>query len=194
MYIKCITFGKDHRCFKSGIEYQFENVNLFVGDQGCGKSTLLNLMRDNDKLVNVRLTPKGEEGVNSYFFDFESGNPRINNAMEYSNIDGTSKGMGVGNALASKFMSHGEALLRLSVECLKKAKDCVIFLDEPETALSIRNQYKLANEIKECEKRNCQLFIATHCLPLIESQEKVLSLEDKKWMKSTKFIKRQKGL
>jgi predicted ATPase len=46
-------------------------------------------------------------------------------------------------------MSHGEVLVDFTVNAIKKAKNCVILLDEPESALSIRNQWKLVKEIKK---------------------------------------------
>lgn len=64
----------------------------------------------------------------------------------------------------------------------------MFFLDEPESALSLKNQYKMANDIKKSTERNVQFIIATNCLPLIDHIGKVYSLEHKKWMSSKKFI------
>ena len=68
----------------------------------------------------------------------------------------------------------------------------MIFIDEPETALSLRNQFLLHKEIMKAMKRGCQLFIATHNLILIQSTPNVLSLEDRQWMSSSDFIESQK--
>lgn len=72
---------------------------------------------------------------------------------------------------------------------LKKAENCVVYLDEPESGLSLRNQYALAKEIHNAAKRNVQLFIATHSLILIQSVDTVVSLEHGKVMPSKEFIK-----
>ena len=90
--------------------------------------------------------------------------------------------------MSTKYQSHGEVLSVYSIDALKQAKDCVVLLDEPETALSVRNQFRLANEAQRAVERNCQLFLSTHCIPLIESVDEVLSLDKKKWVSSTKFI------
>ena len=42
--------------------------------------------------------------------------------------------------------------------------------------------------------RGCQFIIATHCLPLIESQEKVYSMEHKKWLTPSEFVELQKEI
>lgn len=82
--------------------------------------------------------------------------------------------------------------MEFSVNAIKKAENCIIFLDEPESALSLRNQYNLVKEIDNANKRNCQIIVATHCLPLIEYADNVLSLEHKKWMSNNDFINSQK--
>ena len=53
--------------------------------------------------------------------------------------------------------------------------------------MSITNQFKMIENIKTAVKNNCQLFIATHCYPLIE-QFDVISLEHNKQMKGSEFI------
>ena len=182
MYLKSGTILEDHRCFTKGDTFEFSDVTLLVGDQGCGKSTLLNLLQQNK--LELDLTDLGKAGVNSYFFDAEKMNPRITDPQMYTNFDGTNRGIGMGNAVASRFMSHGETLVAFTVEALQKAEDCVILLDEPESSLSIRNQFRLSEAIFDAVTRNCQLIVATHCLPLIQSAPFVLSLEHKKRLNS----------
>ena len=79
-------------------------------------------------------------------------------------------------------------MVQRTLEPLRKVANCVVMLDEPEAALSLKNQYQLCQVIKEAVKRNTQLVIATHCLPLIQEAEFVYSLEHETWMSSTKFI------
>jgi predicted ATPase len=69
-----------------------------------------------------------------------------------------------------------------------KAKNVVLFLDEPESGLSIRSQYRILESINKAKNNGCQIFIATHSAILINSVDKVLSLEHKKWMNSGDFI------
>lgn len=192
MYVKSVELKSDYRCFKSGDTFEFKNINLFVGDQGCGKSTLMELMFNSQKhkdLLNVDIYEHiKSKGVKSYYFNSEKDNPRIKDFNSYSNPDGTSKGIGVGAAIASKFRSHGEVLLQFTINGLDQAEDCVVFLDEPESGLSLRNQFKLNKSIDNALKRNCQLFIATHSIILIEDRQEVLSLEHKNWMTGNDFI------
>ena len=50
----------------------------------------------------------------------------------------------VGGAISARFQSHGETLKAFTVDIISDAKDCILLLDEPESALSLKNQYKLA--------------------------------------------------
>jgi predicted ATPase len=130
-----------------------------------------------------------ENGIETFYFDSEKMNPRIADIeASYSNPDGTSKGIGIGAAIKSRFMSHGEVLKEFTVNRISKAKNCILFLDEPESSLSLRNQYILVNEIRKAED-TVQFVIATHCLPLIAAFDEVYSLEHLKWMKSDEFIR-----
>ncbi len=189
MYIDSIEIIKDYRCFKKGETFDIKNLTFLVGDQGCGKSTLLCGVQRNENFLDLHLSERGQEGVESFYFDAEKMNPRITNPLEYSNVDGSSKGIGVGAALSSRFRSHGETLVAFTVQALQQAKDNVIILDEPEAALSLRNQFLLYKEIEAAITRNCQIILSTHSLALINSVEFVLSLEHKKWMTSVEFVK-----
>ena len=123
---------------KLGFEIECSDVNIFVGDQGTGKSTMLKMLQENDKDLKLHIPIKGE--VSSYYFDSEHDNPRTKDPQLYTKPSGGDIGIGFGRAMASRFMSHGEILEQFIIGPLKKAKDCVIILDEPETALSIKNQ------------------------------------------------------
>ena len=191
MYILTVKFKDDYLCFKKNDRYFFQNITLLVGEQGCGKSSLLRCLQKQEYL-DVQLTDLGLKGVDTFYFDFEKDNPRVKDPRLFSNVDGTNRGIGLGNAVISRFKSHGEILKNYSINGLRKAKDCVIFFDEPESSLSIRNQFKLIQEIEMAVKRNCQFIIATHCFPLIESQGNVLSLEHNSWMSSKDFIETQR--
>ena len=140
------------------------------------------------------LTDAGLKGVETFYFDAEKMNPRTKDPNLYSNMDGTNKGIGFGNALQSRFMSHGQTLVAFTVDALRKVENCVVFLDEPESALSLRNQYNLTHEIfAAATNRNCQMIVATHCSILIQAIDSVLSLEHRKWMPAQEFIQTQQG-
>ena len=174
---------------KINSEYELESINLLVGQQGCGKSTLLKLLQQNHKDIELTLAENTiKNGINSFYFDTEKDNPRVKDLQMYSNLNGTDKGIGIKNALLTHFTSHGETMEQFIIEPLKKAENCVILLDEPESGLSITNQFKLIKEIKNAVKRNCQFVIATHCYPLI-NEFNVISLEHNKQMKGSDFIK-----
>lgn len=188
MYIKEIEILDNYRCFSKGQKFEFQPITFLVGDQGCGKSTILDGLQKQSKFLKVVLTPEGVRGVNTFYFDTEKMNPRTSDPNNYANMDGTNRGIGFGSALASRFASHGEVLVGFTVDALKKAKNCIVFLDEPEAGLSLRNQCKLWKEIEGAVSRNCQLIVSTHSLVLIQAVSKVLSLEHKEWMDSTKFV------
>ena len=167
-------------------------INLLVGDQGCGKSTLLSLLQKNHSDIKLQLSKHTmKSGVDSFYFNSEYDNPRITDPEMYTTLNGESKGIGIGGALNSRFQSHGEVLETFIINPLLKAKDCVVILDEPESGLSITNQFKMIDAINKAVKNNCQFFIATHCYPLIESFN-VISLEHSEQMKGVDFINKVK--
>jgi len=191
MHLKSVCIIKDDHCyFDKGFEIKdLQNITLLVGDQGCGKSSLLGMLRKNEGL-SVKMYHNNT--VSSMFFDFEHMNPRVIPSHELANPDGSSRLFGVGEKLLSKWKSHGETLKYYSVDNLRRMKDSVVLFDEPESSLSLRSQYELIKSCNIAIENNCQLIIATHCLPLIASQEQVYSMEHKEWMKSKDFIKTQK--
>lgn len=190
LYIEKIRIEKEYRNLKKGLIIDFKPITLLVGEQGCGKSSLLNLLHNQivKEHIFIQLSDYAESnGIEFFYFDTESMNPRISGIDNYTNPDGTEKGIGIGKALVSRFKSHGECMADFTVNILKQAENCILFLDEPEAALSLKNQYRLAKEINDLPSRNVQIIAATHCLPLIESVSEVYDLEHKKWQSSEKF-------
>ena len=185
---------KDFRNLKEGFEISFKGVTLLVGEQGCGKSSLLELMRDNSKIELDLSEEAQEKGVETFYFDTEKMNPRILDPISaFSNMDGTNKGIGVGVAVSMRYRSHGETLREFTVNAISKAKDCIVFLDEPESGLSLKNQYKLSQEMRSAVSRNVQVICATHCLVLISDEEEVYDLECKRWVSSKDFVDRSRS-
>lgn len=144
---------------------------------------MLKLLNKHDKSLTVELNEYTiEHGVDTFYFDTEKDNPRVNDLNRYD-------GFKYKDALMSHFQSHGEVLVNFTVEALYKAKDCIIFLDEPESSLSIRNQFRLAEAVNKAALNGCQLFIATHCYPLIQAYY-VFSFEDNALIKGEEYLKR----
>ncbi len=94
------------------------------------------------------------------------------------------------DVLSSGMKSHGQVLLPL-IKQFTEAKRGLLFIDEPETALSIRSQHLIADEFQKCIDNGCQIFVATHSQIIMERFGKVLSLEHRRWMDSSEFIETQ---
>lgn len=185
--IKDKTFAGT-KVLKKGFKINCGSVNLFVGNQGCGKSTMLQLLQKVHPDLELSLSDNVlKNGVSSFYFDTEKDNPRVKDPQFYTTPNGQSRGIGMGGALASHFLSHGEVLQDFILKPLESAKNSVILLDEPESGLSLTNQFKLIDAINNAVKNDCQFFIATHCYPLIQNFD-VISLEHNKQMKGVEFI------
>jgi predicted ATPase len=78
--------------------------------------------------------------------------------------------------------SHGESMLPLLTYILKNAHDCTIFMDEPETALSLKNQFWLVKQMIESSVINKnQIIISTHALGIIQHFPMVFDMEAREW-------------
>ena len=173
-FIKQIEFKEDFRCFKKGQIIEFrEGINFIVGDQGIGKSTLLQCLTEKFGTI-VQITY--DKDAEFMYFDTEKNNPRVKSeAASMFTIN-------------SIFESHGETMFPI-LSHMKKIKDKVMLIDEPESGLSLRSICKLIKVFKFAEtKNNCQLIIATHNLQFIQSVQTVYSLEHNEWMYSDNFI------
>jgi predicted ATPase len=178
---KKIKFLKDYRCFKKNDVFEFKpGINLLVGDQGCGKSTLMQCMMNNKSEDWKCETDK----VQYFSFDTEKDNPRM--IHDLNDI-----GMDLGYALTTKFLSHGESNLP-KLKMMKKASENLFFVDEPESALSIRSQLAIAKILKSVGKNN-QFIISTHSEIIINIVDEVLNLEKKIWMPTKDFLDEQYG-
>ena len=183
-----------------------DQITLLVGDQGCGKSTLLKEIQNQSMgvspsvdFLDFKLSSIAQTvGASCFYFDSESMNPRVAPIDDYYNPDYTAKGIGPGGALASRFMSHGEALKRFTVDMLvpkKLVNNSIILLDEPESGLSVKNQFLLSKRIQNASKSKraaVQFIIATHCVPLIAKIGRVYDLENGVWTKSIEYLNKFK--
>lgn len=197
LFLKNVTFKENFRNLKKGLSIDFKPLTLLVGEQGSGKSSLLKLLSENDrKILKFDLSEETIRlGIKTYFFDTEKHNPRVRDMHEYTNMDGSSKGIGLGGKLSSHFQSHGEVLKSMTIDLLNKQNEsCVLFMDEPESALSIKNQVNLFESIQNILKKGCQVIIATHCLTLIQKVDWVYDMELNQWVKSNHFIDNSFGI
>jgi predicted ATPase len=151
-----------------------ESLNIIVGENGSGKSTLLTLL-SSKKPCKCKID--FEKGIQFKFFDTEKMNPRIK-----SNISG-------GFDVASRFMSHGQAIIAL-VKAIEDFENIVVFLDEPEAGVSLSNQKRLLESFTKAIKNNCQLILTTHSYVLIQSVDEVFNLDSKTWVSSKIYLER----
>ena len=194
LYIEQIKIKESYLTLQKDRVIELKPLTVIVGEQGCGKSTLLRLLNKNSDKIEVKLCDYlKNDYVDTYYFDTETMNPRISDIDNYTTVDGRSKGIGVGAALQSHFQSHGEVLREFTVNRINDAKNCILFLDEPESALSLKNQFLLSKRLIDTTKNNkTQIILATHCLPIISSVEEVFDLVDYKWKNSIEYINEQK--
>jgi predicted ATPase len=204
--------------FKKGLEIEFnERVNVIVGENGSGKSTLFSLIKqytgkEPDRLSRIFGDYKTDEeyieshkkhyledyGVmkidgdltykNTIFFSAEHDNPVV--AIPHM-LNPEDKNF---LALTSELFdaqeeSHGESMLPVLQYILKNAKNCTIFMDEPETALSLRNQFWLVVEMNKSVKDNGnQIIISTHSLGIINQFQIIFDMETRKWVRRETYV------
>lgn len=179
-----VKFKKKHRCFKKGATIEFKNnTTLLVGDQGVGKSTLLKALQNfNNYKDTIAVKTSGE--VSTLFFDTEKDNPRVQpGGLEKDAL----------YRVSVAFVSHGETILPL-MEHITTEKNRLIMIDEPESGLSIRSQYKLVGYFNKAVENGCQLLVATHSMAIIESYREVFNLEIMKYQSSQDFVNIQKKI
>jgi predicted ATPase len=83
--------------------------------------------------------------------------------------------------------SHGETNIAM-LNSLREAADCLVMMDEPDMALSIRTCQLLVKRLKELVDRGGQVIAAVHNPIVIQAFKDVLSLEHGRWMPSKDFI------
>jgi predicted ATPase len=182
--INKITFKNDYFCFKKGYEFTPKSLNLLVGDQGAGKSMFISACTDHADDV---LTVKADKGTEFISFNSEKDPMRKKDPNPNSSEE-------VLASIQERFVSHGEALVPYIMGLGNVDGNKVMFLDEPETSMSIRSQYAVIELLKELIEKGNQLFIATHSVLLMEAfQDNIYSMESRKWMTYKNFIKSQKG-
>jgi predicted ATPase len=168
-------------------KFTFKDITLLVGDQGAGKSTILKDLKKLNDLPPSYMDISHRDGVLNgiLYFDAEKDNPRFQQANPFSGDEVLSSAL-------SQFRSHGELMIPIWQQ-IQNLTNSLILLDEPETALSLRNQYKLIDIFNTMLENGNQIIAATHNLLLMQSfPDNILSVEDKRYMKPENFIKAQK--
>jgi len=202
--------------FKKGLKIEFnEGVNVIVGENGSGKTSLFSLIKQysgkpidkmglfmNDEYENeedyfqkYQKEYKGYlkiDGVlnyrNAIYFDGEKDNPVVAIPQMLS-PDKRNFASLVSQLFDAQEESHGESMLPVLAYILQNAKNCVIFMDEPETALSLRNQFWLTEEMKFSARNNKnQIIISTHALALIQNFDTIFDMETRKWVNRKKYV------
>ena len=203
--------------FKKGLKIEFnEGVNVIVGENGSGKSTLFHLIKqysgkppdrmdffvseyetEEQYFQNYQKKYKGELKVdgainyrNTIYFDAEKDNPVVAipqmlnpNKKEFASL--------VSQMFDAQEESHGESMLPVLNFILKNAKDCTIFMDEPETALSLGNQWWLVEEMnRSAKEQNNQIIIATHAYGIVMHYSLIFDMETRKWVNREDYIKK----
>lgn len=204
--------------FPKGLVIEFnEGVNIIVGENGSGKSTLLSLMKtyrgipyadlfdlnkeyrdEADYLARYQADCKSYIEVNgnltyknSVFFNGEKDNPLVAIPQMINPNTDDFISLSTQLFLASE-ESHGESMLPALDYILDNAKGgYIICMDEPETALSLGNQIRLANKIKKSAKKfGNQLLISTHSLAVINEFNTIFDMETREWLNREEYIKK----
>jgi predicted ATPase len=199
--------------FKKGLTIEFnKGVNIIVGENGSGKSTLFSLIKsyagtapdrmsralsdcktDEDfieshrKHYNGCLTVDGDISFkNTVFFDAEEDNPVVGIPKMITPSNMPTMAAMLWDAQEE---SHGESMKPILEYILLNAKNCSIFMDEPDTALSLSNQVWLGKMMKGSATLNGnQVIASTHALALINQFDTVFDMEARKWVNREKYV------
>jgi len=202
-----VTFQRRLRTFEPGSSFELRPLTILVGDNGTGKSTLLQALFWTPDLVRqtqiedgnvVRMVHlRGQAGTTrTLFYDFEKENPRTNHPFTTDSQEAPH--------MASQWtaQSHGETI-RASQQFLRKAllndprqqnvPGCAFLLDEPDTALSPRACYQLAQTFRVLVEQGHQVIAAVHNPIIMLKAREVLSIEHRRWMDAGTFLRLQEN-
>ena len=181
-FLKSFTLKAEYRGIQPfKMEFQ-DGLNVIVGENGSGKSTLLYLLTTDDfkELPSIRSIDH-EPSIEFRFLDTEKHNPRIKTDC--------SESKNIGFEIGSHFWSHGETMLPL-VLASKDFKNIILFVDEPESGISLSNQKKIFEGLQKASiKNNCQVIITTHSYIIIKKTPTVFCMDTNQWVNSEEYLK-----
>lgn len=184
-----VIFRKDFRCFKAGEILAFRpGVNLIVGEQGCGKSSLLFALRNKnstmEKITNNIIIDVDTGGVyhKTMIFDFEKDSPRVKELPKKDKLF-------MPCFVHKFFASHGQTVNKI-IQSIEDVSNHLIFMDEPDMALSIRSCNKLVKTMKSAAEKGNQILAAVHNPIVISSFDEVFNMECRQWEPSKNFIEK----
>lgn len=151
-------------------------INIIVGDNGCGKSTLMR------ELIQHNIDYIREHKLQVYHIDMEKANPKISKPNPERGIAYNLQE--IQNIFMWNVESHGETREGVLMSILQQPFD-ILLLDEPEQGLSLRNQLRCLNKLKETNK---PVIVNTHSKVLIENVEEVFDVETMKWINSKEYL------
>lgn len=179
-YLRKIKFKKDYRkVFKKDQIIEFQpGMNLLVGNQGSGKSSLMDLFYRVRKDLQDEIYGIDCDLIETLAFDTERDNPRKKGTIE-STVQ-----------VAMMWSSHGQSILSI-MNKIQEAENKLVFVDEPESGLSIKSQHAIIKPFNKAIENGCQMVVATHSIILMKAFENVFDMEKREWINSEKYISNQ---
>ena len=184
--LKSVKIIKNIRkVFKAGETIPLRPLTFLVGDNGSGKTTFLESLSSrfvNGESGEIEISKEELKGLQGYsHFDLEKHNPRKQDERSITLF-----------GIVSVFRSHGEMNMDLFVHDFAEKQNEIILLDEPDQALSIRSIYRLFKIFEKMISNGCQIIAAVHSQTLMELVDEIYSMEHRKWMTCSEFLKTQK--
>lgn len=174
-----------HKVFKAGETIPLRPLTFLVGDNGSGKTTFLESLSSrfvNGESGEIEISKEELKGLQGYsHFDLEKHNPRRQDEHSITFF-----------GCVSAFRSHGETNMDMFVHDFAEKKNEIILLDEPDQALSIRSIYRLFKIFEKMIANGCQIIAAVHSQTLMELVDEIYSVEHRKWMTCSEFLKTQR--
>ena len=184
--LKSVKIIKNIRkVFKAGETIPLRPLTFLVGDNGSGKTTFLESLSSrfvNGESGEIEISKEELRDFKGYsHFDLEKHNPRRQDQHSITFF-----------GCVSAFRSHGETNMDMFVHDFAEKKNEIILLDEPDQALSIRSIYRLFKIFEKMIANGCQIIAAVHSQTLMELVDEIYSIEHRKWMTCSEFLKTQK--